>query len=193
MCNNNEYRQTKVRTLTHMPEQYESTSPWIGSLQYRDNVYQAHRDRLRTAYEQFRGRAADLTQQIHRQLPDLTLHDVTHLDALWEIASLIAGSDYPLNPLEGFVFGGAILLHDAALCFEAYNGGGATVRATPDWKDAYSAECSVEGDHRSDVERGIAADFSALRTLHAAQAEHLAGREWSNPDGGGLYLISDDQ
>ena len=70
-------------------------------------------------------------------LPGLTLHDVTHLDALWETADLIAGDKYPLNPLEAFVFGSAVLLHDSAMCWEAYANGQQGVRNTTEWKDAF--------------------------------------------------------
>ncbi|MBA2593659.1 MAG: hypothetical protein M3495_02490 [Pseudomonadota bacterium] len=47
-------------------------------------------------------------------MPGLTVHDITHLDALWRVADQIAGPDYPINPAEAFVLGGAFLLHDAA-------------------------------------------------------------------------------
>jgi hypothetical protein len=67
-----------------------------------------------------RDRAAQLVAEIPQNLRDYTVHDITHLDALWETASLVAGSDYSLNPLEGFVLGGAILLHDAGMALVAY-------------------------------------------------------------------------
>jgi len=75
--------------------------------------------------------------RIASALPNLTQHDISHLDALWETATLIAGKDYPINPLEAFVFGGAILLHDSALSFEAYSGGITAIRSTIKWQDAY--------------------------------------------------------
>jgi len=50
-----------------------------------------------------------LAGDIHRDLPDLTVHDITHLDALWEMADLVAGPDYPLNPLEAFALGAVFL------------------------------------------------------------------------------------
>jgi hypothetical protein len=60
---------------------------------------------------------------IATDLPGLTLHDERHFEALWRRADQIAGCQYHLNPLELFVFGGSILLHDAGLTLGAYSGG----------------------------------------------------------------------
>jgi hypothetical protein len=73
---------------------------------------QRRKERLRTAYQVFRERAAHLAALIPRDVPGLTDHSVHHLDALWEIASMLSETIEPFNPLEAFVFGGAILLHD---------------------------------------------------------------------------------
>lgn len=105
-----------------MSEYYQATGLWKNSLGSRSTGHSDHMDTLRSAYQDFRRKAFVLTDQIAKALPALTIHDGTHLDALWETADLIAGPSYPINPLEGFVLGGAILLHDAALCFEAYEG-----------------------------------------------------------------------
>ncbi len=124
-----------------MPEPYETTGLWMRSLGMEgSSETRTQLDRLRVAYRTFRGRASQLTARISHALPDLTIHDVTHLDALWETADLIAGQEYPFNPLEGFVFGGAVLIHDAALCFEAYDGGANGLRRSLEWRDAYESE-----------------------------------------------------
>lgn len=151
----------------------------------------AHEDAyslLKGAYKTFRERAAALTSQIAKALPNLTIHDVTHLDALWGTADLIAGDDYPLNPAEGFVLGGAILLHDAALCFEAYQGGQAGLRATVEWRDAFSA-IQARNSEASLSEIENEADFAAMRLLHASQAGELTRQVWVTPEGEALYLI----
>src|SRR4051794_33564960 len=80
-------------------------------------------DRLVSAYKQFWKRAVQLADQIQKDVPGLTLHDETHFEALWRVADQIAGADYRLSPLETFVFGGAILLHDAANTVAAFPGG----------------------------------------------------------------------
>jgi hypothetical protein len=108
-----------------MSETYRETGLWSRSLGAAsgDPPSTDGIARLQSSYSIFRNRASALTERIAQALPHLTIHDVTHLDALWETADIIAGPDYPLNPIEGFVLGGAILVHDAALCFEAYEGG----------------------------------------------------------------------
>jgi len=77
-----------------------------------------------------------LTAQIQKEFPFLTLHDVAHLDALWTLADLIAGTDYPMTPTEAFVFGGAVLLHDAGLSIAAFKGGLPELNKTPEWRDS---------------------------------------------------------
>ena len=93
--------------------------------------------RLVTSLRGARDRVGHLTSRIAASLSSLTMHDSSHLDGLWTVAGTIAGKDFLLNPLEGYLFGSAVLLHDAALCFEAYSGGRQAVRETVQWKDAY--------------------------------------------------------
>lgn len=139
----------------------------------------------------FRSRAHDLVGKIQTSLPDLTIHDGTHLDALWSVASLIAGDDYPLNPLESFVFGGAVLLHDSALCIEAYEGGRAGLRNTPIWADTKILE-QERRPSASEQEIENICDFSAMRALHAHRAEQLAQYSWkSSNTNTPHFLISD--
>jgi hypothetical protein len=71
----------------------------------------------------FRERAEQLVAQIPKDLRQLTVHDVSHLDALWQYADVIVGPDFQINPVEGFVLGGAFLVHDAGMSFAAYPGG----------------------------------------------------------------------
>ena len=128
-----------------------------------------------------------LTSRIAGSLPGLTIHDISHLDALWDVASTVAGPDYPLNPLESYVFGAAVLLHDAGLCFEAYSGGRDALRDTLAWRDAHGRLSRIARGSQNLKEE---ADFEALRALHASQAAHLATRPWGNQDER-LYLIDD--
>lgn len=176
-----------------MPNTYEQTSIWKRTLAaLPPDSDESHRARLRVAYKQTRHNASALVQRIHSSLPGLTVHDVTHLDALWEVADLIAGPDYPVTPLEAFVFGAAILVHDAALCFEAYEGGLAAVRQTDVWKDHYQAERERLND--LPVERHQkAANFLAVRALHAHQAEQLYERSWIHPGSSAQLFLLEDQ
>ena len=143
--------------------------------------------RLVTSLRVIRRNVEMLTSRIAVSLPELTIHDVSHLDALWEVASVVAGSDYPLNPIEAYVFGASVLLHDAGLCFEAYSGGRAALRETLEWRDAYG-RLSRTPSKMANLEQE--ADFEALRALHASQAARLAIEPWRG-DEGELYLIDD--
>ncbi len=101
---------------------FEETSLWHKSLAtQRDEDKSAEaRERLRNAFLRFRDHAAVIAAEINRDLPDYTVHDITHLDALWEIADLAAGKEFTLTPTEAFVFGGAVLLHDLGMGLAAY-------------------------------------------------------------------------
>lgn len=147
---------------------------------------------LLSTFNTMRDRASQLTSRIASNFPELTVHDKSHLDALWETASLIAGDNYPLNPMEGFVFGGAIMLHDAALCFEAFNGGREGIRKTIEWLD-YNSAIASESPTLPPEEVAKKADFSAIRYLHARQAEHLGTKGWCSPSGSDIHLIDNDE
>ena len=143
--------------------------------------------RLVTSLRGIRRNVEVLTSRIAASLPELTLHDISHLDGLWEVADTVAGSEYPLNPIESYVFGASVLLHDAGLCFEAYTGGRDALRDTLEWRDAYgrlNRAVSGAGAVRSE------ADFEALRALHASQAARLAVKPWRD-DEGEFFLIDD--
>ena len=143
--------------------------------------------RLATSVRGIRDKVSQLASRIASSLPELTIHDVTHLDALWDVASTIAGPDYPLNPLEAYVFGASVLLHDAGLCFQAYSGGRDALRTTLEWRDAHGRLSRIAGD-TPNLKRE--ADLEALRTLHASQAACLATEPWRT-EGHELYIIDD--
>ncbi|AZP13958.1 HD domain-containing protein [Undibacterium parvum] len=173
----------------------EATSLWKNSIGLAgpDHESDQKKEILRATISRFRNNVSALTSRIATQFPELTIHDVTHLDALWETASLIAGPTYPLNAMEAFVLGGAILLHDAAHCSEAYDGGIAAVRDTVVWKDAYAAEISKgNGAIQEQIQKSC--DFAAMRSLHARQAEVLGVREWPGNNGMlSFFLIEDPE
>ncbi len=175
-----------------MPDIFERTTIWrnIDNVISDNDEVKSHKEALRTIFRKFRERAAVLVGHIAGQIPSLTIHDVSHLDALWETAELIVGEGYPFTPIEVFVLGGAILLHDSALCFEAYDNGRAGLRNTVEWRDSYAVELERDPTgSKDDLEQR--ADFAALRTLHAIQAEQLAIRSWRDADDKEMYLIDD--
>lgn len=168
-------------------EFYKNTNLWKNSLGDLSGQHADHITTLNATYQDFRNKAFELTSLIAKSLPDLTIHDGNHLDALWETADLIAGPSYPINPLEGFVLGGAILLHDAALCFEAYEGGQTKLRQTVEWRDCFAALSDRSNEIGVEQIKNDA-DFASLRLLHAKRAQELATASW-NADGEQVFLI----
>lgn len=156
---------------------------------------------FRTQCLSIRERAAQLVSRIAIDLPEMTVHDISHLDALWDTASSVAEGAVNVNPAEAFVLGASILLHDAAMSLAAYPGGLSEVKTTVAWKDAIArlALASEEsGGQKFDVEdppgwvvQRIVPDV--LRRLHAEHAEELAEQAWRAADGSQLYLIEDSE
>ncbi|AQZ51536.1 High temperature protein G [Martelella mediterranea DSM 17316] len=146
--------------------------------------------RLITSLTIMRSKAGQLSSLVRADFPDLTAHDVSHLDALWEVGSTICGPSYPINPLEGFILGASILLHDTALSFTAYEGGADKLRETTVWKDNYSFYHRSNRSGDDEVARNNA-DFATVRYLHASECRELAVREWRRDDRNGEYLIDD--
>lgn len=158
------------------------------------------RERLLQALLVFRERAAMLANEIHRDLPDFTVHDVTHIDALWEITDLIIGPEYPLNPIEAFALGATFLLHDLGLGLAAWPGGLAELQGGLAWQDTLSVHLRKHlgqvptpeelASPPQEVER--AAIQERLRARHAEHAEQLALASWNDPKGGATYYLIDD-
>jgi len=179
---------------------FEKTSLWRNSLGLSSNDDEADaRQMLREQLLRIRTLVEQLVTTVIRDLPGMTVHDISHLDALWETASLIAGDDYPLNPAEAFVFGAAVLLHDAGMSLAAYPEGLSALQRTPQWQDAISSllqasagkpataeELSNPPDH---IIRSAVPDV--LRELHASAAEKLPFVEWSIGKEPAQHLIQD--
>jgi hypothetical protein len=174
-------------------ERIKNTFIWKRALAPIENEpYADKKEELRSAFMKFRENTSFLVSNISRKLPELTQHDISHLDALWEIASLITGENYPINPLEAFVLGGSILLHDSALCIEAYENGETGLRETIEWKDAFS-DINEKNPFEDVAILKSQADFIALRQLHAVQAETLIERRWTDPETGQLIYLLENQ
>jgi hypothetical protein len=178
---------------------FRETRLWRATLRRRDADDDADaRERLRTSFLAFRDAAGLLAGEIARDLPTFTQHDLTHLDALWELSDLIAGSEIDLTPAEAFVLGGAFLIHDLGLGLAAYPDGSRSVRAEPAWSDALVAVLRRRGVETVSADRLAAAtedevreaEAGILRALHARRAEELAMTKWQVGDKT-LHLIDD--
>src|ERR1035441_6591566 len=157
------------------------------------------RAKLRQSFFQLRDAAATMAREIGRDMPTMTVHDVTHADALWELASVIAGPAYDLTPTEVFILGSAFLIHDLAMSRAAYGDGIDRLPADPRFKDRLfgllrvrlgpsPSEQKLE-DAPHDLRDGVSREL--LRLDHARQAELLLTRTWSGPDGQNYYLLQD--
>jgi hypothetical protein len=142
--------------------------------------------------------ACSLAGRIAADAPGLTLHDERHFRRLWECASMVAGPHYALSPIEAFVFGASILIHDAAHTVLAYEGGLAKIMTTNEWRDALAFRLLGEhGQPATDVEVNTASDekkkaalFDTLRLLHAENARTMLGRPFHHPAfDTNLYLL----
>lgn len=168
----------------------DSSALWKRTLGATGGAESNDRERLRDALRKFRSRVSQLVATIGQELAGLTVHDITHLDALWHVADEVLGDDYVLTPAEAFVLGGAILLHDAAHATAAYAGGVEEIKAGSEWRDFVALRLGgTEPSKGSDAER--MALFHILRELHAKQAEKLPWVAWKDPAGDSAYLIED--
>ena len=101
---------------------YHKTTLWKTAFLDSSNENSELRETLIKELNQCRENAKYLLEKIRNDFPSLTVHDITHVDGLWQVASVLTGPEYPINPLEGFVLGVAFILHDAALSYQAVGG-----------------------------------------------------------------------
>ncbi|ATB28122.1 HD domain-containing protein [Melittangium boletus] len=157
------------------------------------------RSRLREAFMALRERAKSLAAEIPRDMPDFTVHDISHLDALWEMADLIAGPQVSLTPPEAFLLGGGILLHDLGMSLAAYPGGSDELKRSEVWLDAVARLLRRELGRwptAREIQNPPAAQASeatreALRLMHAEQAARLGEVSWMSASGTQYHLIDD--
>lgn len=169
-------------------DEYKRTDLWQKAFSHQND----DNDKLAAAYERSRENATILLDKIRTDFPKLTVHDISHVDDLWQVASTITGKGYDINPLEGFVLGCAFLMHDAVLSYEAFGGVGA-LRNTPQWKDYLKA---VQQENvMTQEEQQNEADFRTIRLLHAKaiKDKELHLQRFKKNDGATFYIIEDPE
>lgn len=179
-----------------MTSTWEATPLWNRTLAGDEPAV----ERLRTAYRGMRERVAPLAAEVHRDLPSYTVHDISHLDALWEIAGTIVGPKYEINPLEAFVLGGAFLLHDLGMSLAAYPDRAEQLRTDPSWLDTVSLRLRKRLGRRpsNDELRSPPPDVvhettgELLRILHAKRAERLPNLSWRDDETGAEHYLLED-
>jgi hypothetical protein len=190
-----------AETRRQMTEnRYQLTNLWKRTLapQGKKDEHASIRERLRSEFVKFRGRAAQLGNEIPQDLPFFTVHDVSHLDALWEMIDLVAGPDYPLTPTEAFILGGAMLIHDLAMSQAAFQHELGQLKTEPLWQDTVASllrpqlnrPATVDEIASPDEKIERAAIQTLLRELHARQASVLPTKEWGYA--GTTYYLLDD-
>jgi hypothetical protein len=155
--------------------------------------------RLRLSYLATRSNAAVLLNELSHSTPHFTVHDISHVDALWETASVLCGSSVTLTPAEGYVLGCAFVLHDAAMGAASYQEPIQSTIGMPRWHDLLSSFIVNEtgnwptADELESPDEDItkACVVHAIRELHAAQAQKLVDQSWTFNSGNELYLIED--
>ena len=170
---------------------FENSSLWQRTLapQKGGDKYEEVRSRLRISYLTARKEADHLTKLILADCSELTIHDITHLDALWDIGDTLAGPDFELTPVEAYAFGMAVLIHDAGMTLAAYPNGLSDIKQLTDWKDSVAAAFRKNGFNKQTAEDMKSpppeihkqALFDLLRRLHAKQAEKLLDMSWPVP------------
>lgn len=181
---------------------FENTLLWQRTLAIQNpDTEKDQRARLLNAFEKFRERATILAGEIAHSLPEFTVHDISHIDALWEMAQLVAGDDFPLTPTEAFVLGGAFLVHDLGMGLAAYPDGIDALRREQLWKDSVASllkaklERSATPEEIEDPGEEIEKQATriVLRELHAKQASRLALTSWKDKHNPAVeyYLIDD--
>lgn len=168
---------------------YKKTSLWKNSLDNEDK-YGNHeqREKLISSFIKARDNAYIILDKIRTDFPNLTVHDINHVDALWRVASVIIGDNYYVNPLEGYVLGCAFLMHDAVLSYDAA-GGIDHLREQIEWKDYY--EDLRHEKSLNEKEILFETDFKTIRFLHARKAEDLYHQLFKRVDGSSFYIIED--
>ncbi|TFD54548.1 hypothetical protein E3T55_03785 [Cryobacterium frigoriphilum] len=178
-------------------------------LERKEDVHAAHRAHLKSSFLLFRDHVGPIAADISLSVPGYTDHSLTHCDSLWETASLLLPEDYPINPAEAFVLGGAFLIHDLGMGLSAYPGGLREIIESTAWKDLLTG---LFDDRSSDIQASIVEDCEKnatwdgiskaeakqgltifLRSRHAQQAGNILSQTWDVSNGQPEYLLPDTQ
>lgn len=170
---------------------YQETQLWNKSLGNEEAYGHCDlRNDLISAFISARENASYVLSKIRNDFPNLTVHDIPHVDGLWQIASVIIGDTYPITPLEGFILGCSFLMHDAVLSYEVA-GGVDNLRSQIEWKDYYE-DCKNDNS-LSNTEALFEADFRTIRLIHANKAEGLHHQLFEKEDGSSFYIIDNQR
>jgi hypothetical protein len=154
---------------------------------------------LRTSFKNTRKKAEYIAGFIQQSQPELTLHDITHLDALWETAETVGGETLHLNPMEAYVFGCAVLFHDLGMALVLWDEDLPLLKQSKEYKDTlfhtyqnYLGRTPEAQDYEHIPHHVQQTSISALlRQRHAFKAKLLPSHSWNN-NGQIIYLIENE-
>jgi hypothetical protein len=174
---------------------YSENALWRRTLgEHGDDRWAKERSIVRNSFNSLRANVKWLLERIGGDLPQFTVHDVSHSDALWDMADLILGPEYPLTPMEAFVLGAAFLIHDAGLSASARKD--PNLQNSTRWCDTLALTIRRQIGRTPSAAEMMAADDETkqavfenlLRETHSEAASDLLTREWGN-DGKSVYLL----
>lgn len=185
-----------------MMERYELTAIWKKTLAEQGEIdtYKKERTLLRKEFESMRDKAKILAGEISKDLPNFTVHDINHIDALWETTDLVIGDNFDINPAEAFVLGSTFLIHDLGMGLASYPDGIKKIKKELVWRDTVAALIKEKKPNHilsdkdylkpdRDIEKQ--ATENVLRLLHAKNAEKLAYISWKGSASEEIHLIAD--
>ncbi|WP_078863924.1 ATP-binding protein [Streptomyces sp. AcH 505] len=179
---------------------YEETRFWRLLSEQTGVQAQNEAHRLAEQFKSSRERAALIAAEINRDSADLTQHDISHIDALWEYAELVCGPEYELNPAEIYVLGIAFLTHDLANGMAAIPGGMEEVRKDARWLDILTSEYRAQNGAYPSPKKLIKPDPGIesravsryLRETHADYAATIPLTPYKDAaTGDSFYLLED--
>ena len=116
---------------------YHESKLWKQTLGKEDGPHKDDIDKLRNEYESIHENVKFLANGISSIFPEYTLHDISHIDELWDAADIILNqSKIELNPAEGFVLGCSFLFHDLGMSSITYDDR-ETLENDVIWKDSF--------------------------------------------------------
>ena len=160
-----------------MPYDYKKTDLWNQTLAQKDEKNQECIDELRTSFLQIHDKVASLLKDIPKIFPGYTMHDISHSDALWNMADIILErSNIKLNPVEGYVLGCSFLFHDLGMSPIVYENR-SIIENSDLWKDSFSSYMKFG---LSDEAARQKADEEIIRKNHSQNAEELPLKQFYN-------------
>lgn len=186
---------------------FQDSRLWERTLGTTGGAHAEQVETLRNAFTQFREHVTPIAEDISISVPGYTDHGIRHCDSLWDTASMLTGEDFPINPAEAFVLGGAFLIHDLGMGLSAYAGGLHSIIEAPEFADLLAIRCpgdfkEVLQQVRTDVADNPTWDGLTLpvaksvlteyiRSQHAEQAARILSESWKLTNGDQLFLLPD--